>query len=133
MQQPIMTVESAQPQNELERVLLRAKERTIPLDSFLSLLLASDLFIPSRSEVQADSSGFVPLIFDRHGIPMTAVFTVAARVLIYQHEAKYFLKMNGRELLARMPPDYGIVVNPGHQLGLEILPHGVKQIVRDLG
>ncbi|MBA3440007.1 MAG: SseB family protein [Pyrinomonadaceae bacterium] len=103
------------------------------LKDFLRELIDGDLYILSASDVNKDSSGFKPLIFDRQGVPMAAVFTIPERASMYAEVAPYMIQMNGRKMFDWMPPGYGIVINPGHQLGMEILPHGVKEIIRDLG
>lgn len=130
--QNVVEQDNPQPLNALERELLDAQAGKIPLEDFLCKLIGGDLYILSVSEVNKDSSGFRPLLFDRQGVPMAAVFTIPDRASMYANVAPYIIQMNGRKMFDWIAPGYGIVINPGHQIGLEILPHGVKEIVRDL-
>lgn len=128
-----ISVNQDEPQNSLERRLSSAKAGKIPVDEFLRQVLSSELFITSTREIKEDGSGFAPLLYDRNGVPMTAVFTSFSRAASKAEIAKYVLQINGRELFDRLPSGYGIVLNPGFTIGMEILPHGVKEIVWDLG
>ena len=39
--------------------------------------------------------------------------------------------MNAFDLLRRMPPEYGIVINPGADVGFDLPPGGIQDIVKD--
>ena len=121
------------PLNALEQELLDAQAGKMPLKDFLRKLIGGDLYILSASQINEDSSGFRPLVFDRQGVPMAAVFTIPERASMYADVAPYLVQLNGHKMFDWMAPGYGIVINPRHPIGLEILPHGVKEIVRALG
>lgn len=120
------------PRDALEQAILAAREGRSPLEHCLRQLLASELFMLSTSDVGPGGAGFVPLLFDHGGVPLAAVYTSIERARLHQHAARTALRMRGGEIFARTPDGYGIVVNPGHPVGLEIPPQGVKDIVRDL-
>ena len=124
--------ETEAPQNALENALLAVRDGRAPIEYCLRQLLASELFMLSTAEVGPDGAGFMPLLFDRDGVPLAAVYTTIERARAHQDMARMALRMRGGEIFARTPAGYGIVVNPGHQIGLEIPPAGVKEIVRDL-
>lgn len=44
---------------------------------------------------------------------------------------EYCISMNAFDLLRRMPPEYGIVINPGADVGFDLPPGGIQDIVKD--
>jgi len=62
---------------------------------------------------------------------MMAVFTDIERAKRTAEHAKYCLRMTGKDRLQRMPPDFGIVVNPGFIAGLDISADGIRRIRKD--
>lgn len=121
------------PLNELEFGLLAAKCNEISISEFVRKLVASDLALPTAAEVQEDGTGFVPILFDKQGTKMLAAFTDKVRASQLEHVAKYCLVMNGLSVLRRVPPSYGLVINPGLEVGFELSADGIVEIVRDLG
>ncbi|KQZ34578.1 hypothetical protein ASD92_09885 [Massilia sp. Root1485] len=111
--------------------MLAAQEKRIPVEEFIRQLVASNIALPSAVEVQENGSGFQPIIFDKLGTKMLAIFTDKARVTQLEHIAKYCLVMNALEMLRRIPSGYGIVINPGLNVGLELSPDGIAEIVKD--
>lgn len=121
------------PVNEAERLLLDAKAGTVPVEEFLRKLATATLFVSSTREVKEDGNGFMPLLFERDGVPLAAVFTAASRATLHSDKARYGLSMNGLEIFRRMPAGYGVVINPGYSATSEITPDGIKNIIRDFG
>jgi len=121
------------PENPLEKSISDAKRGLISTQQLLRLLTSSELFILSTSEVQADGRGFVPLLFDRNGTPMAAAFSSKDRANAYGSRAKFLVAMKGYELLRRVPPGYGVVLNPNTSYVLELTPDGIRNIIRDFG
>lgn len=121
------------PVNDFENTLLRAQRGEMPLGSFFRMLVGSRLAVASGQEVKADGSGFQPLLFDKEGVQMVAAFTDKCRLSIFSEKAPFCLEIDGIELLKRMPSDYGLVINPGYEVGLDISPSGIKEIVNDFG
>lgn len=120
-----MSIEKLVPVNPLEESLACAQAGRMQMKEFLAILRVSDLFMVSQSEGGA-ASGVQPILFDRNGVPMAAVFTDSSRASRYGDLVKVIIRMNGEELLKQVPPGYGIVLNPGFDTGLEILPEGLK-------
>jgi hypothetical protein len=121
------------PQNNLELRLLQAKEKIISEDVFVKELINSDLAMPSATEVKDDGTGFQPILFDKHGVNMLAAFTDKGRIGELRSMAKYCLTMNGMQVLRRIPPGCGLVLNPGGAVGIELSQEGIVQIIKDMG
>jgi hypothetical protein len=121
------------PQNELESKLLAARQGLIPIGDFVRQLWASELMLPTASEVQADGAGFEPVLFDKQGARMLAAFTSRQRVARVGQIAKFCLITKGAHVLRRMPEGYGLVINPGLKAGLEISPQGISEILAEFG
>jgi hypothetical protein len=119
------------PQNELEVALEKTHSGRLAMPDFLQVLVESDLAVPSGSEIMADGSGFQPLLFDKEQVKMVACFTAKERLGSFVSLTPYCLVIKGREFLRRVPPEYGVVVNPGQPVGFDISPEGLSQIVRD--
>lgn len=122
-----------EPRNELEASLLSAKNQEIPVPTFLRQLTQSDLALPSATEVKDDGTGFSPIIYDKQGTKMLGVFTDKTRIGELNHIAQYCLTMNGLQVLRRIPSGYGLVINPGLEVGLDLSPDGILRIVKDMG
>lgn len=120
------------PANDLERLILDSRAGRAPVENLLRALVAADLYVSSATEIKDDGSGFTPLLFDNQaGNLLTAVFTDPSRATAHAGRAKYLLRLKGRDLFRRLPAGYGLVINPGHPVGMEIQPFGVEAIVRD--
>lgn len=121
------------PMNDLEISVSLAKRKEISVLTFLQQLIHSDLALPSATEVKSDGTGFEPILYDRTGIKMVAAFTDKSRIGELIHTAEYCLTMNGLQVLRRIPSGYGLVINPGLKIGLELSPDGIVKIINDLG
>lgn len=103
------------------------------MTTFLQRLIHSDLALPSATEVKEDGTGFNPILYEKQGTKMVAAFTDKARIGELIHIAEYCLMMNGLQVLRRIPLGYGLVINPGLEIGLELSPNGIMQIIKDMG
>jgi hypothetical protein len=75
----------------------------------------------------------VPVLFDRDGTPMLAVFSDPRRIGDVAQKAPYFLVMTGGELFRRLRPEYGVVLNPRtFALGMEFLPESIRAYIQRL-
>lgn len=115
--------------NHLERVLVEAKEGRVPMKQALALLAGSTLAIPSIAKVSADGAGFQPLLFDKRGQLMVAAFTDQTRLGRYAQDAKFSFEMGAADFLKKIPTGYGVVINPGTDLGLDLTPDGIKSVL----
>ena len=98
-------------------------------EDFMETFLANDIAVLSITEVGADGSGLTPLVFDKEGTEMVAIFTSLDRARTYSGSAQFALTINAREFLKRLPEGFGVVLNPGYTEGLDIDPEGVGRIL----
>jgi hypothetical protein len=117
----------------LDRAVAAAQAGSGTVAAMLSALLDATLAVPSGGAVEADGSGFRPVLFDRAGVPMVACFTARERIGPLAQTAPYALEMPARAFLSRVPAGHGVVVDPGHATGFEIDPAGLARLLRDAG
>lgn len=115
--------------NSLEVALCEAQIGRVSMPDLLRLMVAADLFIVSVEKVSGGAPGLHPLLFDRAGVPMAAVYTDSSRTEAAKSQVKSVVRMKGASIFRNTPPGYGIVINPGFDTGLELLPEGVQNIV----
>lgn len=115
--------------NALEAALVEAQSGRKSLDEFLGVLVTSDLFIASVDEISLGAPGLSPLLFDRDGIPMAAVFTDGSRATALAGRVKSIVRKGACDLLRHIPDGYGVVINPGFDAGLELLPDGIRGVL----
>lgn len=119
------------PMNDLESMLVRAKNGQVPVSDLIRTLLDSDVVLPSGSEVLADGTGFEPLLFSKEKVQMVACFTDKSRIGEYVIMTPYCLVMKGKDFLRGIPSGHGVVVNPGQEVGFDISPDGVGKVLND--
>ena len=116
------------PENDLEIAIVEAKRGDVSVDAVLMDLAASPLFVSSKTEVQDDGSGFEPLLLEESGKPLVAAFSSLERPGLHSEVASYVIQMNGREFFLRLPPTYGVIINPGYVTQLIIAPDAVSDL-----
>ncbi|WP_196297808.1 SseB family protein [Xanthomonas albilineans] len=117
--------------NDLERALISAKAGILSISEFVATLLVSELVVPSTTEIQPDGSGLTPLFFDNKGVGMLVAFTEKSRISEFTKMAGYCLEVKAFDLLKRIPVEYGVVINPGCDVGFDISPNGIREIIKD--
>ena len=121
------------PINELEVALVEARSGRLSMPEFIRVFVSSDLSVSSGSEVMANGDGFQPVLFDKNGVKFVACFTAMERIERIADRAPYCLAIKGNEFLRRVPPGYGLVINPGHSVGFDISPDGLSNMVKSFG
>jgi|SRR5690348_14161419 len=119
------------PMNELESMLVKAKNGQVPVSDLMGKLVDSDVVLPSGSEVLADGTGFEPLLFSKEKVQMVACFTDKSRIGEYVKMTPYCLVMKGKDFLRGIPSGHGVVVNPGQEVGFDISPDGIGKVLND--
>jgi len=119
------------PLTPIEALLQSAMDGNTPIGAFMKAFVASDVVLLTGSLVTPDGSGFDPLLFDKQGTLHVAVFTHMERVGFHSQQAPHTIRMQMLEVLKRVPGGYGVVVNPGTSLGLELSPAGIGEILKD--
>ena len=120
------------PQNALEQALADGQAGRTSTEAALRVLVESVLFVPSRQEVRADGGGLAPLVLEQGGKPFVAVFTSEQRARSAAGPAAYCLQVVAGWALSQVPAGYGLVINPGFALGLQVDADGVRKIVAEL-
>lgn len=124
-----MNAERLVPLNDLEACLFESQTGSKSMSDFLRMLVDADLFMVSAEPVNAGAKGIHPLFFDRDGILMASVFTEISRANRVMSTVKSIVKLKGRYLFRSVPSGYGIVINPGFDVGMELLPDGLSEVV----
>jgi len=125
--------------NELEKQLHAAQIGESPSDVFMKQLIASQVFMPVIDEpmvagIQRSTSAQPLVVQDDSGLSALVLFTSPDR-------AKPFLETNYPEfkggllteftwVLQKMDAGFGIMINPGDELGMDIEPELVRQLAQ---
>lgn len=130
--------EAFEPRNDLERWLIQAQNGEMEPDAFMRELLASQVFIPIKEEseniggFQANTKAEPISIQSDDGTPILILFTSPERAKPIQEQLPGFegggLLETFTWILERMGTGYGIVLNPGWDVGLEMEPDMVAQL-----
>lgn len=118
------------PETPIEHRILAAQNGELSGDALLREIAASNLYIPSKDEVQEDGSRFQPVLFEMEGEPYVAVYTALARAP--KDLAPYLLQTVGTYFFLRLPPGYGVMINPGYAVQMLVPAHGVAAFQQDL-
>lgn len=125
-------VREFKPIDEFEEKLTSASNGEVPFDKFLPDFLAARVSMPSGDHPGDDGMNFIPLLFDRNGLQMIACYSHPERLKHFADIAPYGLEMTGRAVLERLPAEYGLVLNPGYNVGMELFPNTIASIVKEM-
>jgi len=125
-----MTLLEFAPQTPIEHRILAAQKGELSGDQLLHEIAASDLFIPSQDDVQEDGSGLAPVLIEMEGQPYVAVYTALSRAR--SDKTPSILQATGSHFFLRLPPGYGVVVNPGYAAQILVPGDGVAALQCDL-
>lgn len=118
------------PETPIEHRILAAQRGELSGDALLREIAAANLYIPSRDEVQEDGSRFQPVLLEMEGEPYVAVYTALSRAP--KTMAPYLLQTVGTYFFLRLPPGYGVMINPGYATQMLVPAHGVAAFQQDL-
>lgn len=129
--------EPFEARNDLERQLMAAQEGTIPGDEFMQGLLGAQLFMP----VQEESHGIKGFTATDKARPLTLETEEGGHVIVLftsPERAKPFVKAYpGFEgglladfnwILEKVGSGYGVALNPGWSVGIDMDPEMVDQM-----
>jgi hypothetical protein len=125
-----MTLLTFTPETPIEHRILTAQKGELSGDALLREIAASNLYIPSKDDVQEDGSRFQPVLMEMDGQPYVNVYTALARAP--KDFAPYLLRAVGSYFFLRLPPGYGVVINPGYAAQILVPAHGVVALQQDL-
>ena len=125
-----MALQPFTPETAIEHRILAAQKGELSGDALLREIAAANLYIPSRDEVQEDGSRFQPVLHDLEGQSCVAVYTALSRAP--RDEAPHMLQAVGSHFFLRLPPGYGVMINPGYAVEILVPAHGVAALQQDL-
>jgi SseB protein N-terminal domain len=125
-----MTLLAFEPENDIEHQILGARDSGLSGDALMRRIADVDLYVPSTGEVQTDGKGFKPVLLEQNDFTFVAVFTAISRQP--KGMARYMMQTNGRQFFLRLPPDYGVIFNPGYDAQMLLPPHGAAALKADL-
>lgn len=113
----------------LETRLTSSDASTTDMRDLVVSLLESVVVVPSGAEFDSGRGAFQPVLYPRGDVQMMAVFSTFERIGdSIKSIAPYAATMSGLDVIRRLAPGVGLVVNPGSQEGFEILPEAIELI-----
>ena len=131
----------AEARNELELKLLDARDGRITSEDLLEALLQSQVYMPVQEEKAAvlniqRSARAQPLVLtDENGTPILIIFSSPERSKEFVKDYPGYgdgLLTGFTWIIERMGRDYGIALNPGEDIGFDMEPETVNQLVDTL-
>lgn len=122
----------ARPMTVLERAAARLRSKDMDLTGAMWVLAASNIVVLQRGEYSGEGFPPSPLMFKTDFHPMLATFSHPDMAAQYLEDATPVV-LPAFEVLRRMPPTSGLVLNPATpDLRMELLPDTVQGFVREL-
>ncbi|MEO1767258.1 SseB family protein [Thiobacter aerophilum] len=127
--------------NDLERHLYAAQTGQTDSEVFMKQLVDAQVFMPVKDDSAPGgiqrSTRAQPLVVrdEAAGVSVLVLFTSPERAKPFlQHypEFRGGILTEFRWVLERMEPGFGIVLNPGDELGLDLEPELVAQLLHSL-
>ena len=123
--------------NELEKQLRAAQLGETPSEVFMKQLLTSQIFMPVKDDpalggIQRSTRAQPLVVQDDSGDSALVLFTSPERAkpfLEHYPEFKGGLLTEFTWVLEKMDAGFGIMINPGDELGIDIEPELVQQLV----
>jgi len=126
-----------EPKNDLERRLLDAQEGRIQPHEFIGTLMGSEVFMPVYEKHQiggfAASRQAQPLTLkdEESGQDILVLFTSPERAKIFVRDYPGYgggLVAEFTWILEKLGVGYGIVLNPGETVGMELEAEALRQL-----
>ena len=122
--------------NDLEHQLHAAQLGETPSEDFMKQLLASHVFMPVKDDgaisgIQRSTHAQPLVMQDEAGVSTLVLFTSPERAkpfLEHYPEFKGGLLTEFTWVLEKMDAGFGIMINPGDELGLDMEPELVRQL-----
>lgn len=134
-----MQRQDGEAKNEFERMLLAAMSGELASDDFMRAMLAQQIFIPIRDDRDSGIQGFqhttraTPLVIeDEDGRRTLVLFSSPERARDFLADVPGYgggLLADFSWIVERMEPGFAIAVNPGLELGMDIEPDDVTQML----
>lgn len=127
---------SPEPATALEQAIEAGQSGKISNQDVISAIWNSELLSVGRLTVEDDPASFQALVLKspEGAAPVAATFTDAQRIPErIRVTAPIMVKASGEATLRSIAPGYGLAINPGNSLGLELGPEGVAAVVAAFG
>jgi len=134
-----MEAQEYEAKNELEQKLLAAINGELAGEDFMREMLEQQIFIPIKDERDSGIPGFqltnkaTPLVIqDETGRNILVLFTSPERARAFLADVPGYsggLLADFAWIVERMEPGFAIAVNPGLELGMDIEPDDVTQML----
>ena len=127
---------SPAPDTALEEAIEAGQAGKISNQDVITAIWNSELLNVGRLTVEDDPSSFQALVLQspEGAAPVAATFTDAQRIpQRIRDAAPIMVKASGEATLRSIAPGYGLAINPGNSLGLELGPEGVEAVVAAFG
>lgn len=135
-----MSDQAIETKNDLEAKLLAAMNGELASEDFMQELMSQQIFIPIKDDKDSGILGFqhttkaTPLVVqDEDGRNILVLFTSPERARGFMADLPGYsggLLADFSWIVERMEPGFAIVVNPGIELGMDIEPEDVAEMLR---
>jgi hypothetical protein len=125
-----------EPATALEEAIVSGQSGAISNHDVITAIWNSELLSVGRLTVEDDPASFQALVLKspEGAAPVAATFTDAQRIpQRIRDTAPIMVKASGEATLRSIAPGYGLAINPGNSLGLELGPEGVQAVVAAFG
>jgi hypothetical protein len=134
-----MDNQAFEAKNELEKKLLDAMNGVMSSDDFMRELMTEQIYIPIKDDKDSGIQGFqfttkaTPLVIqDDEGVNILILFTSPDRSHDFLAQVPGYsggLLADFSWIVERMAPGFAISVNPGLDVGMDIEPENVTQML----
>lgn len=133
-------MEEPELRNDLERQLYAAQVGDTPSDVFMKQLVEAQIFMPVKDDsavggIQRSTKAHPLVVQDPDGLSALVLFTSPERAkpfLEHYPEFRGGLLADFKWVLEKMGAGFGIVINPGDDLGIDLEPELVAQLAESL-
>jgi hypothetical protein len=132
---------TTEARNELEAKILEAQEGRITSDDLLKTLMGSQVFMPVQDEkapvlnVQRSTRAQPLVLSAEEGTPILVLFSSPERAKPFLADYPGFtggILESFQWVLENMGSGYGIMLNPGSEVGFDMEPETVQDLIRQL-
>ena len=117
----------------LDRLLRDGKWGAISGFEMLMKFVEYNIFVPSQTPVDGQLKGLEPLTFDRDGTVMVGVFSNADLAAKRQDQYPHVTEIHAFSFIKSLNPELGLVLNPGEEFGLALLPDHLAEMRQKIG
>jgi SseB protein N-terminal domain len=133
-------MEESELRNDLEHQLHAAQVGDTPSDTFMKQLVEAQIFMPVKDDsavggIQRSTKAHPLVVQDPDGLSALVLFTSPERAKPFLEHYPDFrggLLTDFKWVLEKMDSDFGIVINPGDDLGIDLEPALVQQLAQTL-